>query len=206
MTTETATRILVPLLLAAFAFADLVWPLLRLRRIAGTYGLAILAERDPRGRGVGLALLLIVLALVAGIARFAAGGAAAIGATVPPAPVAGVGLALLAAAVAIVAIAQRQMGASLRLGIPNEDTALVSAGLFRWVRNPIFLGMLLGFAGVAIAVPSAWSVAVWLGATATIAYQVRLEEEHLLERHGDAYRAYASRVGRFFPGVGRLDA
>jgi protein-S-isoprenylcysteine O-methyltransferase Ste14 len=204
MTTEIAVRTLVPVLVAAFAFADLVWPVLRLRRTAGTFGLSILAERDPRGRGVGAALALLLVALGIGIVRFAVGGAPAVGAAVPPAPVAALGVALLALAVVIVAIAQRQMGASLRLGIPEEHTELVSRGLYRWVRNPIFLGMLLGLAGVALAVPAPWSIAVWLGATATIVYQVRLEEEHLLARHGEAYRAYAARVGRFFPGIGRL--
>jgi protein-S-isoprenylcysteine O-methyltransferase Ste14 len=204
MTTETATRILLPALIGAFLFVDLVWPLLRLRRTAGTWGLAILGDQDPRERAVGAALFLLILAIVVGIVRFAWGGAAAVGASVPPAPVAAAGLALVALAIVVVAVAQQQMGASLRVGIPEEDTALVSRGLYRWVRNPIFLGMLLGLLGSAVAVPAAWSIAVWLGATATIAYQVRLEEEHLLERHGEAYRAYATRVGRFLPGVGRL--
>ena len=35
--------------------------------------------------------------------------------------------------------------------------------------------------------------------------QVRaVEEPYLLRTHGDAYRAYAARVGRFLPGVGRF--
>jgi protein-S-isoprenylcysteine O-methyltransferase Ste14 len=96
------------------------------------------------------------------------------------------------------------MGASLRVGLPSEPTALVSAGLFRWVRNPIFLGMLLALGGVVLVAPSLWSAAVWLAATAAIAYQVRLEESHLRARHGAAYLSYAARVGRFLPGVGRL--
>ena len=204
MTTETATRILLPLLFAAFTFADLVWPVLRLHRTEGTWGMPIFTERDPRRRAVGLAILLILLALAVGVGRFAWSGAAAVGAAVPPASVAGLGLGLLGLAVAVVAIAQRQMGGSLRVGIPEEDTALISRGLYGWVRNPIFLGMLLGLLGVAIAVPAPWSIAVFIGGAAAIAYQVRLEEEHLLARHGDAYRAYASRVGRFFPGLGRL--
>ena len=31
-----------------------------------------------------------------------------------------------------------------------------------------------------------------------------VEEPYLLRTHGDEYRRYASRVGRFVPGVGRL--
>jgi len=38
---------------------------------------------------------------------------------------------------------------------------------------------------------------------ATIELQVRLvEEPYLTAKHGDSYRDYAARVGRFVPGVG----
>jgi protein-S-isoprenylcysteine O-methyltransferase Ste14 len=43
--------------------------------------------------------------------------------------------------------------------------------------------------------------ALWLA----LEIQVRLvEEPYLLRTHGDAYREYAARVGRFVPGLGRL--
>lgn len=205
MTLETALRILLPASLLAFAGVDLVWPLLRLRRTTGTWGVPIARDRDPRERALGVAMLLIMAALVLGAARFAWGGAAAIGARVPAPAVAGAGLALLAAGIALVAVAQRQMGASLRVGLPPEPTALVSRGLFRWTRNPIYLGMLLALAGVALVAPGVWSVSVWLAAAAAIGIQTRLEERHLGARHGEAYRRYAARVGRFLPGIGRLE-
>jgi protein-S-isoprenylcysteine O-methyltransferase Ste14 len=37
-----------------------------------------------------------------------------------------------------------------------------------------------------------------------VSLQVRLEERNLLRIHGKAYLAYAARVGRFLPWVGRL--
>ena len=203
---ETFYRIALPALLAAFLAVDLVLPLARLRRTEGTWGVPLLRTRDRRERAVSLALALVALTLVVGVARFGLFGPAAVGASAPPAPVALAGLGLLALALALVACAQRQMGASLRVGIAAEPTALVRTGLFRWVRNPIFLGMLLGLAGVVLVAPSPWSVAVWLAGAAAIGVQTRLEEEHLRARHGEAYLAYASRVGRFLPGVGRLAA
>jgi protein-S-isoprenylcysteine O-methyltransferase Ste14 len=204
MPVETASRLILPALLAAFLLVDLVLPLARLRRSAGTWGVPLLRTRDPFERGVGLAMLFILVALVVGVARFCLLGAVAAGAEVPPAFLAGAGLALLAAGVIVVAVAQLHMGASLRVGIDSEPTALVRRGLFRWVRNPIFLGMLLALAGVVLVVPAAWSLAVWLAAALAIGVQTRLEERHLRERHGEAYLSYAERVGRFVPGVGRL--
>jgi protein-S-isoprenylcysteine O-methyltransferase Ste14 len=44
-----------------------------------------------------------------------------------------------------------------------------------------------------------------IAVAASVQVQVRLvEEPYLLRVHGDAYRAYAARTGRFVPGVGRL--
>ena len=54
-------------------------------------------------------------------------------------------------------------------------------------------------------VPSPWAVMlVWNGAW-FVAMQARFEEKHLEAMHGDAYRAYAARTGRFVPGIGKLD-
>ncbi len=40
---------------------------------------------------------------------------------------------------------------------------------------------------------------------AALELQVRaVEEPHLQAEHGERYRAYAARAGRFVPGVGRL--
>jgi protein-S-isoprenylcysteine O-methyltransferase Ste14 len=206
MPIESLSRVLLPVLIAAFVALDLLLPLARLRRTAGTWGVPLLRTRDRRERAVSLALLLIGFAVALGTARFALFGAAGVGASVPPAPVAIGGFGLLIAALAVIAVAQRQMGASLRVGIAPEATALVSGGLFRWVRNPIFLGMLLALAGIVLVAPGVWSASVWLAGAAAIGLQTRLEEQHLRARHGEAYLAYASRVGRFLPGLGRLSA
>jgi protein-S-isoprenylcysteine O-methyltransferase Ste14 len=204
MDPTTASRFLYPLLLLAFLLLDLVWPLLRLRRLAGTWGITVHRSEDPRQRLISLVLLATLASVVIGAARFAADGAAALGAAPASAGLAAAGLALAAAGVALVAVAQRQMGASLRIGLAEERTDLVKRGLFLWIRNPIFVGMLLVLGGFVLLAPGVWTAATWVLAAATIAFQVRLEEEHLRAAHGEDYLAYASRVGRFLPGIGRL--
>jgi protein-S-isoprenylcysteine O-methyltransferase Ste14 len=84
-------------------------------------------------------------------------------------------------------------------------TRLIRHGLFRWVRNPIFSGMLCASLGFVLLAPSQLSVAAWLVLAGTIELQVRgVEEPHLTRTHGPAYEEWAREVGRFFPGVGRL--
>lgn len=101
--------------------------------------------------------------------------------------------------------AQLAMGDSWRVGVdPNERTALVTTGPFRWVRNPIFTAMLTTAFGVALMVPNLIALTGAVGLLAGLELQVRLvEEPYLAAVHGAAYRSYTSRVGRFLPGIGR---
>jgi protein-S-isoprenylcysteine O-methyltransferase Ste14 len=125
----------------------------------------------------------------------------------PATPVARrLGLALMVGGFAVTVAAQLQMGDSWRIGVdPGERTGLVDGGLFARVRNPIFSGMLLGSLGLVLAVPGALSIAGFMTLVIAIEMQVRrIEEPYLLQSHGETYRAYARRVGRFVPGVGRL--
>jgi protein-S-isoprenylcysteine O-methyltransferase Ste14 len=117
-----------------------------------------------------------------------------------------VGAALSVAGTAVTLVAQAQMGASWRIGVdPDERTELVSTGLYRSVRNPIFTGMVLFAAGQALLVPGAVAVAGAGLLAAAVEGQVRaVEEPALLAAHGDAYRRWAATTGRFLPGIGRL--
>jgi protein-S-isoprenylcysteine O-methyltransferase Ste14 len=110
------------------------------------------------------------------------------------------------AATALTALAQLQMGDSWRIGVdPRESTALVTHGLFRAVRNPIFSAMGMAVLGLALVIPNALSFLGFALVALGLELHVRgAEEPYLLRLHGERYRAYAARVGRFLPGVGRL--
>ena len=199
MEATTFVRAALPLLLAAFGLAAIAWPRARLRRA----GVALVVPLRDQPRQV-LAFGSLLGAIAALALAYTAAGPAAIGARAATAAQAALGVGLFLGGLFVVLAAQRAMGASLRVGIPSEHTALVERGLYAFVRNPIFTGMLLAFAGIVAMAPAPATVLLWLAAAAGIAWQVREEERHLLARHGDAYRRYAARVGRFVPGVGRL--
>lgn len=135
---------------------------------------------------------------------------AAIGAVAAPSgrlaevvAVAGVGVALCG--FAVVLAAQTDMGASWRIGVEeSERTELVSGGLFRAVRNPIFSGMVAAQVGIVAMVPTWLSLAALVWLILAVELQVRLiEEPYLLAVHGAAYRRYAEATGRFLPLIGR---
>lgn len=160
---------------------------------------------------LAVALLLIgaapVVALVAGDPWRPAGLAAlAEGGLGTAAAVVGLALGLVGGVVTVAA--QLQMGESWRIGVQEgERTALVTGGLFAHVRNPIFTGMAAVAAGTALLVPNLPALVGAAVAVAAIVVQVRLvEEPNLLRVHGADYRRWASRTGRFLPGMGRLAA
>jgi protein-S-isoprenylcysteine O-methyltransferase Ste14 len=118
----------------------------------------------------------------------------------------GIGIVLAGAGGLAVFGAQLGMGESWRIGVSDEQrTDLVTGGWFSICRNPIYTAMIFGWIGFALMVPT-W---IAFGGAAVIALgleiQVRfVEEPYLLRAHGGEYRQYASRVGRFVPGLGRL--
>ena len=116
------------------------------------------------------------------------------------------GLVLAVAGIAATLYAQIAMGTSWRIGVdPAERTDLVTSGPFALVRNPIFAAMLPTGLGLTLLVPSPIAVAGFAGLVLALELQVRVvEEPYLLRTHGDRYRDYAARVGRFIPGVGTL--
>lgn len=116
------------------------------------------------------------------------------------------GTVLAIAGIAATLAAQSAMGSSWRIGVDeSETTDLVTGGPFALVRNPIFAAMIPTGVGLALLVPNVAALAGVLMLLTALELQTRVvEEPYLLRAHGEAYRRYASRVGRFLPGVGRL--
>jgi len=109
-----------------------------------------------------------------------------------------IGLGLLLASLIWTLIAQAQMGNSWRIGIDAETkTQLVQHGVFRLSRNPIFLGMRVTLLGFFLILPNAVTFAALILGEALMQIQVRLEEEHLRQTHGEEYREYCQSTRRW---------
>lgn len=117
-----------------------------------------------------------------------------------------VGVVLAVVGIAGTVYAQLDMGDSWRIGVDaSERTTLVRTGVFALVRNPIFTAMLVFGLGIALVTPNLVALVGFAILVVTIELQVRaVEEPYLLSVHGDEYREYTARVGRFVPGLGRF--
>ncbi|MGU3375113.1 methyltransferase family protein [Chryseobacterium sp. M5A1_1a] len=107
------------------------------------------------------------------------------------------GLILMIIALIWVFTAQWQMKDSWRIGIDNDTkTELITQGLFRFSRNPIFLGMTVSLVGFFLTFPTLIGLMFLLIGSVLMQIQIRLEEEFLVKQHGQVYLAYKKRVQR----------
>ena len=86
-------------------------------------------------------------------------------------------------------------------GLSNPPDRIVEAGPYRWIRNPMYLGHLVFFAGLALLLQSWVAAAVFVAHVFWFDRRVREDEAHLAQRFGESYRDYCRRVKRWIPGV-----
>ncbi|MEZ4450373.1 MAG: isoprenylcysteine carboxylmethyltransferase family protein [Nannocystaceae bacterium] len=124
----------------------------------------------------------------------------------PPTWVIALGVVVTSVGIVGTAAAQVSMGRSWRIGVRDgERTDLVTDGPFAVVRNPIFSCVLTVAAGLVLLLTDLAALTGFTALLVAVELQVRVvEEPHLLRVHGEAYRRYAGRVGRFVPGFGRI--
>jgi protein-S-isoprenylcysteine O-methyltransferase Ste14 len=93
-----------------------------------------------------------------------------------------------------------RMGTHWRMDVSLKgEEELITDGPFRYVRHPIYaLSMLLMICS-AIVVPTLPMLVVAAVHLVLMQLKARNEENHLLTVHGDQYRRYLARTGRFFP-------
>ena len=108
------------------------------------------------------------------------------------------GMGIMTCALIWVVIAQSQMGASWRIGIDHEQkTEFVQSGIFKYSRNPIFVGVILISLGYFLLLPNPITFAILVLDIALIQIQVAMEEEYLTKQHGQQYTQYCQQVRRW---------
>ena len=200
-------------LIAVLAFYGLgfgwrTW--VQLRRY-GSSGIVLFRSGRP-GQHLREALFVVLAVALLAEAALAAVAPRRLPGLVPLAPATAAvlratGTVMVLGATALMLAAQLDLGASWRVGIDEgARPGLVTGGLYRYSRNPIYVAMLTALLGFALLLPSWISLGLLIGAGLGIRRHVRDEEAYLARTYGEEYRRYAARVGRFVPGVGRLRA
>lgn len=111
------------------------------------------------------------------------------------------GAILVAAAMLLRWLGVTTLARSFSAGVEtHRDHALVDHGVFAVIRHPLYLGLVLLYAGLALFAGATWSWAVVAVAIVGVAVRARVEERWLAENL-PGYQEYARRTKRFIPGV-----
>ena len=112
--------------------------------------------------------------------------------------IAGIALGFLGDCVFLVAVVT--MRDSWRAGVPSgeEKTALISDGIYRYSRNPAFLGFDLMYVGISLAYCNAILCTCTLLVVLLLHLQILQEERYLAAAFGGEYLNYAERTARYF--------
>lgn len=80
----------------------------------------------------------------------------------------------------------------------KPSTALVTGGIFAWLRNPMYVGGTLLLAGLAILLASDWMLVMTIVFVAVVHFGVvKREEAYLAAKFGEPYRQYMENVPRY---------
>ena len=114
-----------------------------------------------------------------------------------PAPLKWAAVGLWIAGLLVMFLGRLELGASFRIGRPKESTGLRLGGLYRFSRNPMYVGM---YATLLASVLRTLNPVLLLLAVFTVAVHHRIvlaEEGHLRNAFGEDYAAYCRRVRRY---------
>jgi protein-S-isoprenylcysteine O-methyltransferase Ste14 len=110
-----------------------------------------------------------------------------------------VGGSLALVGFALMALSLREFRRAGTSVIPGEpSTVLLESGPYRFTRNPIYIGFVIFYFGLAIMLTSAWMLVLLIPVLIILQRGVvEREEAYLQAKFGAAYRKYQARVPRW---------
>ena len=112
--------------------------------------------------------------------------------------IAGLSLFIVGLSIAIVAAwtLKRFYASTL---VTREDHQLVTHGVYRLARHPLYLGVLIAIMGVPVYAPSLYGFLILSLLIPIFLLRIKMEEDMLIEHFGDEYQAYQKVTKKLIP-------
>lgn len=108
------------------------------------------------------------------------------------------GLLVIALGLVIFIVAMISMKTSWRVGIDKRTkSSLITEGIYRWTRNPAFVGFDLMFLGLFLTYPNSLTLGVAILNVLAIHRLILQEENHLKDTFDEEYYKYHSNTKRY---------
>lgn len=111
----------------------------------------------------------------------------------------GLSFAIIGLVISLLAVSQLNKNLS-PFPTPKKNAVLLENGLYKFVRHPIYSGLLLLFYGYGIYVDSIYKLLI-SSLLLVLFYFKTYYEERLLEKKFSVYSKYKQKVNRFFPKI-----
>jgi protein-S-isoprenylcysteine O-methyltransferase Ste14 len=108
-----------------------------------------------------------------------------------------IALIILAVGIVFIIMSSINLGKSVRLGLPQTETVLKQSGIYKFSRNPMYVGFdLLTLSSMIYTLN--WIIII-LGVYSMITYHliIKGEERFLTDRFGEQYLTYKRKVRRY---------
>jgi protein-S-isoprenylcysteine O-methyltransferase Ste14 len=113
-----------------------------------------------------------------------------------------IGLLLFVIGLATAIVAARTLGQFYASTlVTREGHRLISHGIYRYIRHPIYFGVIMVCFGVPVYAPSLYGFFVMSALIPLFLIRIRIEEAMLIEEFGDAYRTYQKETKKLIPFV-----
>lgn len=109
-----------------------------------------------------------------------------------------VGIILGLISIFFFALATITMKNSWRVGIPEEKTSLITNGIYKWSRNPAFVGFDLLYCSICLIFFNIPLVIISIWAAIMLHLQILQEEVHMYNMFGEKYNNYKKHTLRYF--------
>ncbi len=109
------------------------------------------------------------------------------------------GILVIIAGFYIRSIAKKQLGISFNYSVARLKGRLVTDGIYRWIRHPAYLGLLLYAIGTPLFFMSKIGSILIVLVLSAIVYRINVEERFLIKTIGKEYKDYMKKTYRIIP-------
>ncbi len=110
----------------------------------------------------------------------------------------GLSLIVIGYTIAIVAVVTLRRSYASTLVI-REDHQLITHGIYRFTRHPVYLGVIIAIIGVPVYASSLYGLLTMSALIPIFLNRIRMEERMLTDEFGDAYRTYVETTSKLIP-------